>query len=390
MNLPFDGFMSQRANQLHQSYLAAVSHLKEENKALPAHESLQLLLSEETESRVTNSKSENPSKPQVEDQPVDALNTGAENQSGDLPDFLSGFDKVTTGNRHGGILGESWQLSSQYSPPFTSRSFDDFHRLLGKDLSPLNTGHPAIMLPPGQDMPEVPIEQPSGIVLQDGGLGLNENLAVSNPVSTQLSEPTCRQIDELGRPTAKSELENSALSSSRILEGQASLVQGGNIGADAYNVFAEVSASAVSQHSAYMPQWFASNGQFALVREYDVPTSEDRKTGCQQPPIFQSIANGGTLCALSKSNVVSEISNTSDVGTEEDEDSKAIMSGSGSVNGSADTNTDNASNDSDGCSSAHSACKKARLSYSVTSVVESLPSSHDALGQFGTGKLQAS
>lgn len=49
VNLPFDGFMSQRANQLHQSYLAAVSHLKEENKALPAHESLQLLLSEETE-----------------------------------------------------------------------------------------------------------------------------------------------------------------------------------------------------------------------------------------------------------------------------------------------------------------------------------------------------
>ena len=62
-----------------------------------------------------------------------------------VPDFLVGFDKVKLAMKpekahhaHGAV-GDDLQ---QYSPPFTSRSFDDFHRFLGEDLAPL--GSPVI------------------------------------------------------------------------------------------------------------------------------------------------------------------------------------------------------------------------------------------------------
>jgi hypothetical protein len=61
-----------------------------------------------------------------------------------LPDFLTGFDKVTSNPKHGAAQGKPTidapptGGNPQYSPPFTSRSFDDFHRLLGNDLSPLD------------------------------------------------------------------------------------------------------------------------------------------------------------------------------------------------------------------------------------------------------------
>lgn len=74
----------------------------------------------------------------------------------DIPDFLSGFDKVAAERSK---KEQQMQTaapppppvhiqSSEYSPPFTSRSFDDLHQHLGKGLSPrpfdLNnsTGYP--------------------------------------------------------------------------------------------------------------------------------------------------------------------------------------------------------------------------------------------------------
>ena len=56
------------------------------------------------------------------------------NGAASVPDFLAGFDKVasSTPKLHGMQGGAV--LSSEYSPPFTSKSFDDFHRLLGKDV----------------------------------------------------------------------------------------------------------------------------------------------------------------------------------------------------------------------------------------------------------------
>lgn len=51
----------------------------------------------------------------------------------ELPDFLSGFDKVIG---HSTFAPEAKGL--QYSPPFTSQSFDDIHLFLGKEALTLN------------------------------------------------------------------------------------------------------------------------------------------------------------------------------------------------------------------------------------------------------------
>ena len=67
--------------------------------------------------------------------------TGVMNQHS-FPDFLAGFDKVALSMKPSASglqeSEEQQQPQLQCSPPFTSRSFDDFHRLLGKDLSPLD------------------------------------------------------------------------------------------------------------------------------------------------------------------------------------------------------------------------------------------------------------
>lgn len=60
-----------------------------------------------------------------------------------FPDFVAGFDKVAlsvgpVSIANAPVVDEKNAL--QCSPAFTSRSFDDFHRFLGKDLTPLDDG----------------------------------------------------------------------------------------------------------------------------------------------------------------------------------------------------------------------------------------------------------
>ena len=62
-----------------------------------------------------------------------------------VPDFLAGFDKVKLAmkpEKAHHVHSTVGDDLDQYSPPFTSRSFDDFHRFLGEDLAPL--GSPVI------------------------------------------------------------------------------------------------------------------------------------------------------------------------------------------------------------------------------------------------------
>jgi hypothetical protein len=54
-----------------------------------------------------------------------------------VPDFLSGFDKVTRNMQM--HRSEGLQPHKPNSPSLTSQSFDDFHRFLGDDVGPLNT-----------------------------------------------------------------------------------------------------------------------------------------------------------------------------------------------------------------------------------------------------------
>ena len=66
-----------------------------------------------------------------------------------FPDFVAGFDKVALSikpaNTNVPLVDE--QNTLQCSPPFTSRSFDELHRLLGKDLGPLDDGAAEVALP---------------------------------------------------------------------------------------------------------------------------------------------------------------------------------------------------------------------------------------------------
>jgi len=67
----------------------------------------------------------------------------------DMPDFLSGFDRVALSLKPaGGTITHEHDVAhyhgdhgfeNQYSPTFTSRSFDDFHKFLGKDLTTLDS-----------------------------------------------------------------------------------------------------------------------------------------------------------------------------------------------------------------------------------------------------------
>ena len=61
----------------------------------------------------------------------------------EMPDFLVGFDRVTT-SPHEAVAPPAAIAEddpSQFSPTYTSRSFDDFHRLLGTNLSPGGRRH---------------------------------------------------------------------------------------------------------------------------------------------------------------------------------------------------------------------------------------------------------
>lgn len=60
-----------------------------------------------------------------------------------FPDFMAGFDKVALSMKAAyttTVPTTEGQNALQCSPPMTSRSFDEFHRLLGKDLTPLDDG----------------------------------------------------------------------------------------------------------------------------------------------------------------------------------------------------------------------------------------------------------
>jgi hypothetical protein len=111
----------------------------------------------------------------------------------DIPDFLSGFEKLaakasTWDPSQVVFQPTSANLTAPYSPTFTSRSFDDFHKHLGTGLSPRSPPRP---------------------------LDLNDD---SNKAPSSVS---------LGVYT------------------------GSSVSADSYAVFAQQSALAVSQHSAY-------------------------------------------------------------------------------------------------------------------------------------------
>ena len=70
-----------------------------------------------------------------------------------LPDFLAGFDKEGQPRTSG---DQDREENHHFSPTFTSRSFDDFHKLLGKNISPLTKSEKVFELNPDNEMPSIP------------------------------------------------------------------------------------------------------------------------------------------------------------------------------------------------------------------------------------------
>ena len=272
--------------------------------------------------------------------------------SGEIPDLLSGFDKVAAGSSTCHNPSSNLQEAYQDSPAFTSRSFDDFHRLLGKDLSPLVLSHTKYTVPSGQDMPMIQ----NASLLRTDGAGTPSSSQPIPELQNRPSQLSCTSTQASHQQTI-SNLPNGI--ESKSLQPRPFLVS--SSGADSYNMFARQSTFAASLHSPYQPNWLMNAGQ--NNSDWQIPSLGDPNQAVH--PCFN--------------NVVSEPSNASDMGTE-DCDTAIGSSGGGSGNESAGSNTvsNNNSNDSDGSTSDTSRSrKKMRISYNKPQAkVGSLNHSH--------------
>jgi hypothetical protein len=400
--------MSQHARNLHESYMSVIRSINHHESGTPVAS--------------TTTKEQQPPPVGVFVNSVQARPTGAGTLGGqvqsenppllgvsptnvdpnDIPDLLRGFDRVANIDVGGGyqshhhaptVAMTSASLSSQqeqlehlYSPPFTSRSFDDFHRFLG-NLSPLASERNAVSVSGSHAMlfpPHAPDLTSQNYLTPDGAMQVvatsSEPMALYHPPQPTPTPPegvdaTCED------PTTKSDAPLAAGAADRSA-------------ADVYNIFAQQSAFAASQHSAYTPQWlnYSNNENDTLSTKGGGMSGSSQNTKAisgapLRKPLFtpdhrqhhphpgtttssvisdfsSAMKSGQLLPARGTSNVVSEPSNTSDGGTDDTEDSPAGSSGSDSGEGDNDN-----SNDSDGAPSDTSGRrKKRRMSYSKSSL----------------------
>ena len=133
-----------------------------------------------------------------------APNVASISEQPNFPDFMAGFDKVALSIRpeYSGAQISDEQTLLQCSPPFTSRSFDDFHRLLGSDLTPLDDG-----------------------------------ASEASPKNADLKGLANKPCTEVEQELRKARIDTTALFT-----------------AESYAMFAQESALAASQHAAYLAQ----------------------------------------------------------------------------------------------------------------------------------------
>ncbi|CAJ1953394.1 unnamed protein product [Cylindrotheca closterium] len=248
-------------------------------------------------------------------------------QASEMPDFLKGFDEVT-GMEKSPTPGAS--TSDHHTPTFTSKSFDDFHRFLGVDISPLNSQQTANGKPANQSVPFLPgkdMSKSDSMVQHRGipGIGMGR---IQQQGSGNDTRPHRANLGKNDNPDLLAQAFTEAMSHA---SSKNQPVQ--HLGADYYTLFAQQTALAASQHSAYMGG----------------PKAESTHT---------HVPRGPTTVSRRKSALVSEPPTTSgsDRGTEESDDLTAETTW-----GSSDTAS--SSNDSDGTNSESSRKrKKARMS----------------------------
>ena len=282
-----------------------------------------------------------------------------QNAMDEVPDFLSGFDRVAgLGNP---IKNTGTMDSLQYSPTFTSRSFDDFHRLLGKSLTPevkrqgteaMNLPH----IPPAETSSSRPNERVSHSTVRLG-MDSSGDLGSASFANACFQRPwPTAPITKPDQLTEQHEfmLTKAYGESLTIAAGAVSKVSGPNEGADAYNLCAQQSAFAASQHSAYtsghgedgLALCFGDEMKMGMHSRQPLLTPADnsnRNSSIIDPPFLDSRDMPNTEFATCNFAPVSDPSSTSDQGSDE---TQIDTSGSGT-----DNQADGSSNDSDGANS---------------------------------------
>lgn len=265
--------------------------------------------------------------------------------SDDLPDFLAGFDKISEQNNPTSPIKLTPTFDpAQFSPTYTSRSFDDLHRLLGKNLSPevRQQSVQTIQSPHIKDL-LVPLPsacnktgQTSLLPSQSTGAQKSDGIASSFPVVLPKAIPHRQLQQNSGHATMDT------------------------FGADSYSVFAQQSAFAASQHSAYISAPSSSDDGIMMLLgddfEINYPSfNEVSQDHCAVVAHSEPYTAGYQV----SSHFTTMVSEPSDHGSDETH-GDSFTSGT-------DNPTDgvSSSNESDGSYSESSRRKKARSSHHV-------------------------
>jgi hypothetical protein len=379
--------VSKQARDLHQVYLSAAKTAAPLCTSVSNEASITLQAIPSLTSGATTSHT--PSLNKVETQDA---------SPGAIPDFLSGFDRVTGRKSDSTGIATAVEENVEHTPTFTSKSFDDFHRYLGKHISPLVSSRRNNIS--SSSPPSLPVKETISASISSH-VHLYPKLAKSNTTMSHQEyqntwgapcaspSPDIAPVEVKRTESTNSSLLvqafNEALSAvpsdntgTDFLKNPKSIMPN-QFGPDVYSTFAQQSASAVSQHSAYMSpssrqlpqqqqQW-----THQYLNQQDYP-DQYQPQFAQTPHFFNSsMVPSTSFRPMHNPNVISEPSATSDQGIDESDASPMemfIAFGSdcqGSLNGVQSDNT--SSNDSDEGTNSESSerCrKKARRSYCST------------------------
>ena len=192
----------------------------------------------------------------------------------DLPNFLAGFDKVSK-DKLNRIINQSSeteaachsQQCAEFSPAYhTSKSFDDFHRYLGKGLSPTlppapkfpNLRNAGPVVPSPESIDQAPL---SSLTMRPRNKNNTIPTAINRAVT---STNACATISEISAEIGLSEAyEGTIMSSCREQAPQPQHAQGKNddSGLNQYGIFGEKPVSTLDQD--------ATNGFQKIVTKSD-------------------------------------------------------------------------------------------------------------------------
>jgi hypothetical protein len=217
---------------------------------------------------------------------------------GEMSDFLSAFDKVT-GRSLGGSSAPAQVTSNEYSPTFTTESFDDLHRFLGMDLSPVTTPKGLVNnVPISRGTPVIPM--PSPVEAQDPAAQELPAAQLPPEEVAKMRQPNqSNETMETEKPPQLSYTSYTSLLSEAYTEAMLKRKQeekSGPLGADSYSIFAQQSAFAASQHSAY-----------TSIKKDGPRNDFHRATVLQQAPAMQN----GSFRSVSNPSEVTEHFNAS-------------------------------------------------------------------------------